>query len=82
MEWKTIDSHPKDGTVILYHKNWDVCHKAEWKWFEEPDEDGNGGILLWHLEKEDGGAMGDGLLWPDEDYMPTHYCLPPLDIEE
>jgi len=74
-EWRDISSAPKFGAVVaLYHEHWPVIHKGKWDWVEGPGEDGTGGWCAWLLEAEDGGVMGDGQLWPDEDSMPTHWA--------
>ncbi|MCG8394225.1 MAG: hypothetical protein MI745_14195 [Pseudomonadales bacterium] len=81
-KWQPIETAPKDGTLVfLYHENWNVAYLAHWGLLEGGDEDtGEGYIFAWLLQQEDGGAMGDGILWQDEDFMPTHW-MPVPEVE-
>lgn len=69
--WRPISTVPRDGRkVVLYNPDWPSCPIARWDWIEGPDEDGNG-ICMWHVEEEYGGSQQDGLLWPEDDGLPT-----------
>lgn len=81
--WQPIETAPKDGTeIVLFTHQWDTAHIAYWDWVDGPDDDGTGGFCAWHLKQDDSGAMSDGLLWPDEDWMPTHWMPLPDPLED
>lgn len=80
MTWQPIETIPaevrRESTKIYLHSpNWPCAHKAVWDLVASDEGD----FGAWHLEDEDGGAMGDGMLWPDEDHMPTQWSYIPED---
>jgi hypothetical protein len=76
-DWQPIESAPHDTEIFIYHEKWPVAHKAKWTVVEGGDEDGTGAVWGWVLDDETGGVMGDGQLYADEDYFPTHWIDPP-----
>jgi hypothetical protein len=72
--WQPIETAPKDGTkIILYHEKWETFPIASWEWGEGPDEDGTGGWCAWHTVDDRFPGAEDGIIYPSENYMPTHW---------
>lgn len=82
MEWKTIDSAPKDGGKVILAK-FDFVHKRVDDIFKEDAEMVYSSFWVsqgyW-----DEGRWTDGLerLVPPTHWYPLELPLPPLDIEE
>jgi hypothetical protein len=75
--FRPIETHPTDGTeVLIYRPGWDYAPVAVWEWVEGPPD----GFCLWHFKDDTLGAMGDGILWPEEESTPTLWA--PLPKEE
>lgn len=79
--WRYIESAPRDGTkVILYNEIYEELPIGYWDLVEGCDENGNGGFCLWHVS-EFFSANHDGLLWPEEDILPTHWMHLPKPLK-
>ena len=77
-DWQPIKTHPTDGTeVFIYRPGWDSAPVASWGIIEGGDEYGYGGFFAWQFKDDTEGAMGDGILWPEEQSEPTLWAPVP-----
>jgi Lar family restriction alleviation protein len=78
-QWQPIETAPRDGTkVFLWHQKWGSAPVGWWDWVEGPCEDGTGGFCLWHVVEKNLPPTEDGLIWPDEMELPTHWMPMPI----
>lgn len=72
MSLKPIEEAPRDGTkIVLYNSIYVAFPIGYWDVVVGETEEKSGGT--WFLLDDSAGCMGDGILWPNEDIMPTHF---------
>ena len=75
---RPIEKAPLNTKVILYNKLYEVFPVA----YLAPIDGGTYPHMMWHIVDEAFPTThDDGLLWPDEDLMPTHFIDLPEDWE-